>query len=178
MLDTVVLTLARPRFEIIEPERFSPSANVLLLPPVGSRGKFTCVQNPIKADLQIGCYLPRLTLVGRIHSNGFVVTLRIEFSVPKLILGNNFDELEPRDFADVLDVLYETLIGMGIKVSRDVLRKAPVSAIHYSKNIAFRNYHNLFDGDELSWIGLTAICRIQTIETEGRLSVITRTALR
>ena len=122
MLDTVVLTLARPRFEIIEPERFSPSANVLLLPPVGSRGKFTCVQNPIKADLQIGCYLPRLTLVGRIHSNGFVVTLRIEFSVPKLILGNNFDELEPRDFADVLDVLYETLIGMDIKVSRGLSR--------------------------------------------------------
>jgi len=116
------------------------SANVLLLPSVGSRGKFTCVQNPAKADLQIGRYLPRLTLVGRIHSNGFVVTLRIEFSVPKLILGNNFDELEPRDFADVLDVLYETLIGMDIKVSRDVLRKAPVSAIHYSKNIAFRNY--------------------------------------
>src|SRR6516165_10206486 len=122
MLDTVVLTLAQSQFEIIEPERFSPSANVLLLPSVGSRGKFTCVQNPTKADLQIGRYLPRLTLVGRIHSNGFVVTLRIEFSGPKLILGNNFDELEPRDFADVLDVLYGTLIGMDIKVSRGLSR--------------------------------------------------------
>jgi len=97
---------------------------------------------------------------------------------PDSALQNLTARVRERDFADVLDVLYETLIGMDIKVSRDVLRKAPVSAIHYSKNIAFRNYHNLFDGDELSWIGLTAICRIQTIETEGRLSVITRTALR
>jgi len=143
MLDTIVLTLARSYFEIIEPERFSPSANVLLLPPhcsVGSRGKFTCVQNPTRADLQVGRYLPRLTLVKHILSNGSVVMLRIEFSAPKLILGNNFDELEPRDFADALDVLYESLIDMGIKVSSDVLRKAPVSAIHYSKNIALRNY--------------------------------------
>ena len=48
MLDTVVLTLARPWFEIIEPERFSPSANVLLLPhySVRSRGWFACVLNP------------------------------------------------------------------------------------------------------------------------------------
>jgi hypothetical protein len=62
MLDTVVLTLDSQQFEVLQPERFSPSAKGLLLPPyypLGSRGHFTCVQNPTKADLQAGRYLPR-----------------------------------------------------------------------------------------------------------------------
>ena len=100
MLDTVVLTLDAQQFEILQPDRFSPSAKGLLLPPyyaLGSRGHFTCVQNPTKADLQAGRYLPRLTLAKRKSSAGFALTLRIEFSAPKLIFGNNFDELETRE---------------------------------------------------------------------------------
>jgi hypothetical protein len=83
MLDTVVLTLDSQQFEVLQPERFSPSAKGLLLPPyypLGSRGHFTCVQNPTKADLQAGRYLPRLTLAKRKSSAGFALTLRIEFS--------------------------------------------------------------------------------------------------
>jgi hypothetical protein len=143
MLDTVVLTLDSQQFEVLHPDRFSPSAKGLLLPPyypLGSRGHFTCVQNPTKADLQAGRYLPRLTLAKRKSSAGFALTLRIEFSAPKLIFGNNFDELETRDFAKVLIALHHTLGGMGICVSTDVIRKARISTIHYSKNIAFTDY--------------------------------------
>lgn len=143
MLDTVALTLDRRHFEVLQPERFSPSAKGLLLPPyypLGSRGNFICVQNPTKADLQAARYLPRLTLARRKISTGFALTLRIEFSAPKLILGNNFDELESDDFPKVLIALHRGLADMGIRVSRDVLQKARVSAIHYSKNIAFTDY--------------------------------------
>src|SRR6266702_1160744 len=143
MLDTVVLTLDRPHFEVLKPERFSPSATGLLAPPyysLGSRGNFACVQNPAKADLQGAGYLPRLTLTKRKRSMGFALTLRIEFSAPKLIFGNNFDELESRDFTKVLAALHRGLAAMGINVSIDMLRQAPVSAIHYSKNIAFTDY--------------------------------------
>jgi hypothetical protein len=83
MLDTVVLTLDSRHFEILQPERFSPSAKGLVASPyyrLGSRGNFACVQNPTKADLKAGRYLPRLTLSKRKISAGFALTLRIEFS--------------------------------------------------------------------------------------------------
>jgi hypothetical protein len=143
MLDTVVLTLDRRHFQILQPERFSPSAKGLLLPPyysLGSRGNFACVQNPTKADLQGGRYLPRLTLAKRKVPSGFALTFRIEFSAPKLVFGNNFDELESHDFGKVLVALDRGLAHMGVGVSTDVLRQARVSAIHYSKNIAFIDY--------------------------------------
>ena len=143
MLDTIVLTLDQRHFEVMVPERFSPSATGLLTPPyypLGSRGNFGCVQNPTKSDLRAGRYQPRLTLNKRKTSNAFAVTLRIEFSAPKLVLGNNFDELTSDDFGRVLDVLHRCLDEMGIRLSTDVLCSAPVSAIHYSKNIALTDY--------------------------------------
>jgi hypothetical protein len=143
MLDTVVLTLDRRQFEVLQPERFSPSAKGLLAAPyypLGARANFACVQNPTKADLQGGRYLPRLTLAKRKIPSGFALTLRIEFSAPKLVFGNNFDELESRDFGKVLVALHRGLAHMGIGTSTEVLRQARVSAIHYSKNIVFIDY--------------------------------------
>ena len=46
---------------------------------------------------------------------GFSLTLRIEFSAPKLVLGNNFDELRSRDFERVLDALHRALQDMGVQ---------------------------------------------------------------
>lgn len=143
MLDTIVLTLDRHQFEIPDPDRFSPSARGLLEPPyyrLGARGNFSCFQNPTKQDHRDGRYLPRLTLAKRARRGGFIVSLRIEFSAPKLLFGNNFDELAARDFERVLLALHRALAGLGVVVPRDILRAAPVSAIHYSKNIAFTDY--------------------------------------
>ena len=143
MLDTIALSLDQRQFEIVSPERFSPSAAGLLRPPfypLGSRGNFTCVQNATKADFNAGIYLPRLTLTKRKAEAGFALTLRIEFSAPKLIFGNNFDELRSQDFEQVLTVLNKALSRMGVRVAEDTLRAAPVSAIHYSKNVAFTDF--------------------------------------
>ena len=164
MLDTVVLTLDCPQFEVLQPDRFSPPANGLLSQPyypLGSRGNFACVQNPTKADLQAGRYLPRLTLSKRKISGGFALTLRIEFSAPKLVFGNNFDELETRDFATVLIALHHALGGMGICVSRNVLRMARISAIHYSKNITFTDYTTCF----------MVMSELDLIDLSGRLDL-------
>jgi hypothetical protein len=143
MLDTIVLTLDQRHFEVLVPERFSPSAKGLLTPPyypLGSRGNFVCVQNPTKSDLRAERYQPRLTLSKYKTSSGFALTLRVEFSAPKLVLGNNFDELTSDDFGRVLDVLHRRLDEMGIRLSMNALCSAPVSAIHYSKNIALTDY--------------------------------------
>jgi len=91
---SIKLTLDRAYFEVLLPERFNPSE---LKPPyysLRSRGNFTCVQNPVKSDLPAGRYFPRLTLIKQQIAAGFRLTLRIEFSAPKLLLANNLDELE------------------------------------------------------------------------------------
>lgn len=145
MLDTIALTLERHEFDILDPARFSPSAQGLLHPPyyrLGGRGVFQCVQNPTKRDFAEGRYGPRLTLAKRIRQGGFSLTLRIEFSAPKLLFGNNFDELRSRDFDAVVAVLHQSLAGMGVSVTTETLRAARVSAIHYSKNMAFTDYTN------------------------------------
>src|SRR5271156_5057181 len=97
MLDTIALTLDQHQFEVLEPDRFSPSARGLICAPyypLGARGHFACVLNPSKSDSNAGQYQPRLTLGKRRVQTGFALTLRIEFSAPKLIFGNNFDELQ------------------------------------------------------------------------------------
>lgn len=101
-----------------------------------SRGYFTLVQNPTKTELQNGIYKPRLTLTNRFNTSGLRgLTLAIEFSAPKLLYGNNFDELTDNDFDAVIDKLEKVLKTMGIRVFHKLLLVAPVSAIHYSKNI-------------------------------------------
>lgn len=143
MLDTIVLTLKQSEFEMKEMDAFSPSARGLYQPPyftLGKRGYVACVQNPTKGELEQGIYKPRLTLTKRKARGGYDISLRIEFSIPKLAHGNNFHELEDRDFGRVLDRLHVTLSGMGICVKRECLRQARVSAIHFSKNIRLADY--------------------------------------
>jgi hypothetical protein len=143
MLDTIALTLDRHQFEVLDPDRFSPSAKGLLLPPyypLRGRGNFACVRNPTKRDIQGNRYLPRLTLSRRKVEGGFSLTLRVEFSAPKLVFGNNFDELCSRDFEQVLSTLQLALGDMDVRVATDALLSARVSAVHYGKNIAFTNY--------------------------------------
>ena len=143
MLDTVALTLDRHEFDVLEPDRFSPSARGLLIPPyypLGARGVFICVQNPTKTDFEEGRYGPRLTLVKRKIREGFGLTLRIEFSAPKLLFGNNFDELRSRDLEAVLRALLKSLRDAGIRTTEDTLRAARVSTIHYSKNMLLTDF--------------------------------------
>ena len=101
-----------------------------------SRGYFTLVQNPTKTELLNGIYKPRLTLTKRFNcSKRFESTLSIELSLPKLLFGNNFDELKDKDFPLVVEKLEQVLKPMGIRVFHVLLVSAPVSSIHYSKNI-------------------------------------------
>jgi hypothetical protein len=143
MLDTIVLSLNQTEFEIADMQKFSPSAQGLYAPPfyaLGARGNFSCYQNPTKTELAAGNYKPRLTLTKRKAHAGYAITLRCEFSAPKLLLGNNFSELLDSDFTRLLDKLQSSLAGMGVRVKKDTLRQAQISAIHYSKNIPLVDY--------------------------------------
>jgi hypothetical protein len=135
--------LTQPQFEVLDMDTFSPSARGFYQPPyysLGKRGYISCVQNPTKTDVEQGIYKPRLTLTKRKARVGFHQSLRVEFSVPKLVYGNNFDEVTPHHMEQVISILHSRLASMGIRTTSDILRHASVSAIHYSKNIRLKDY--------------------------------------
>jgi hypothetical protein len=145
MIDTIVLTLDEKSFKIVEHDKFSPSTRVLYnlvkLNILGGRANLACVQNPTSTELRNGIYKPRLTVTKRLDKyHNYQITLKIEFSIPKLLHGNNFDELEEEDFDLVISKLKQSLRDMGVSVLEPVLAAAPISAIHYSKNIPLIDY--------------------------------------
>lgn len=130
MLDTIRLTLSKDMFWVMDKTYFQKQTQNAL------RGYFTLVQNPTKSELKNGIYKPRLTMTKRFNTTGMhEATLAIEFSAPKLLYGNNFDELSEKDFTPVVALLQSRLKEMGVGVFTSILENAPVSAIHYSKNI-------------------------------------------
>ena len=140
MIDTIVLTLQNNQFQIFDHSKFSPSTIGLFQAPYyrfGKRSHIKCVLNPTKEK---GVYKPRLTVTRRIGKEGFQTTMRIEFSIPKLLFGNNFDEVKESQFKHIIKRLYDTLNSMSVIVAPHMLQNAFVSAIHYSKNIVLSDY--------------------------------------
>jgi hypothetical protein len=132
MLDTIVLTVPEREYRLRAPERFTPHAAMLRNPALGQNATLKAVCNPTKADKATG-YKPRLTLFRRPYSTP---VLRVEFSAPKLLFGNNFEELHGRqDLPRVIIALHAALAVMGVDVAHEALETACVSAVHYSKNI-------------------------------------------
>lgn len=145
MIDTIVLTLKSGMFRILDHDKFSPSTRGLYNPAgyyrLGGRSNITCKQNPTPNELKGGIYKPRLTVTKRINREGnFEIPLKIEFSIPKLIYGNNFDELTDTDFPIIIQKLKGVLKEMGVGVFEKFLINAPVSSVHYSKNIVLTDY--------------------------------------
>jgi len=141
MIDTIVLTLNQNIFKITDHDKFEPSTRGLYNNSygLGSRGYLTCKQNPTSNELKNGIYKPRLTVTRRLNNRTYQIMMKIEFSVPKLIFNNNFDELEEKDFKSVLSTLQQKLKDMDVIVSIQLLANAQVSSIHYSKNIELLN---------------------------------------
>lgn len=130
MIDTIKLMLSKSMFIITDVRLFQKRTQN------GAAGYFTLVQNPTASELKEGIYKPRLTVTKRFNTTGvFEATLSIELSLPKLLYRNNFDELEDKEFAQIIDLLQQVLKTMGVTVTKDVLESAPVVAIHYSKNV-------------------------------------------
>jgi hypothetical protein len=152
MIDTVVLLLSQDSFQIIDPDKFVPSARWITNNRSSAVHGIQSKQNPNKKELLAGIYKPRLTLRTSLrqsrHSawlatpgaansrNPKEIELRIELSLPKLFYGNNFEELKGKDLQPLLCKLSSILDQMGVIVAPSDLAQASISAIHYSKNIA------------------------------------------
>ena len=147
MIDTVVLTLNEGQFKITNHDRFTPSTKgIFEYPyyPLKGNSYFKCTQNPTQKDYRTEAYRPRLTVIKRWETGGISINLKIEFSAPKLVCGNNFMELKDSDFQAIVEILKTRLQDMGVLTSSTILRNAKVSAIHYSKNIILDKHTSLF----------------------------------
>jgi hypothetical protein len=144
MIDTISLTLPQDRFKILDYEKFSPSARNFYEPPyykLTGKMPIKAVLNPTKEQNKKYGYLSRLTLFKVIRNGGFQIILKIEFSVPKLLYGNNFDEVIESDFGEICWQLKDKLFKMGIAIKNvKYLSLADVSTIHYSKNLILTDY--------------------------------------
>lgn len=133
MIDTIVLILTPDMFNVTKPELFNPPAYWFQNQTMGYA---LTKQNPTKGDLALGYYKPRLTLSRSVRPlQGYKTLLKIEISLPKLLFGNNLEELAPKDFTAVINKLTTMLSTMGIETTNEHLTKADVSSIHYAKNI-------------------------------------------
>jgi len=135
MIDTVRLLVPRTEMSFVDGviswELFSKTANY---------AKF--VRNPSKANKDTSLYFPRLTGYKRKgHKDNSDIL--IEFSAPKLLYLNNLDELEDKDFDELIMTLRERLRMMGMVILRTSLEKATVSAIHFSKNILLEDGYSV-----------------------------------
>lgn len=132
MLDTVILQIPLSRVNIRHPEYF------------GQKGKTivdgTCLEPKeqafIRYEADESIYRPRVTLLQNFGDQ----KLKIEFSVPKLLFGNNFEELEESDFWAVVDALDQRLQLWAISIDRYDLAEANVTGFHLGKNILFEDY--------------------------------------
>ncbi len=143
MIDTITLRLNELQFRVYNTSKFSPDCHNFFVPPytrMGGRGYIDAYQNPTKKELLNGNYKPQLTLRKRWMNGRPQILLYIQFSAPKLLFGNNFDELVESDIDIILNKLKSKLLGMGIFVEISDLEKALVSKIHYSKNIILPEY--------------------------------------
>lgn len=138
MIDTIILIIPNGHLYIREHDRFTPSTEGLSTSGLvtGARLFNKYIQNP---DNRIGRYKPRLTVTPRWGNGGIEIDLKIEFSVPKLLYGHNFNEVEEQDFKLVVKILRERLQEIGVYTFETVLREAKVSAIHFCKNILLKD---------------------------------------
>jgi len=148
MLDTVILQIPIDYSAIIDHSRFTPSTKGII---DISANFFKCTNNPKKADRESGLYKPKLTIIKRAKK----IYLKIEFSAPKLLSGNNLNEVEESDFEEIASKLRKTIEEMGVRLWTFEIEKAEVLGFHPSKNIPLtKGYTSSFAIKELSKINL------------------------
>lgn len=110
-------------------------------------------RNPNAAETASGLYYPRLT---GYRLNGVLSMVNIEFSVSKLVYGNNVDELNQTQFTLVLTLLGQRLGRMGFIPSMEALSEGVVREVHYSKNLLLENGYTVPDViDQLRRLGVS-----------------------
>lgn len=152
MIDTVIISIPKSTVKNVS----NPSSSSLGWDQQSKTSYYAkFVKNPSKRDLESGLYFPRLTGINRNVNGRLDAFIKVEFSIPKLLYLNNLDEVSDKDFNLIISTLKDRLLRMGIAVPEKYLRHAPVTAVHYSKNILLTGgYTSQFILSELSKIDI------------------------
>lgn len=135
----MVLVFEQSMFTIPEPTKFGFKSIGDLYQKAGHD---RIVKNPTISDYKKYGYLPCLTLNRRVIFGKSQIGLRVQFSIPKALFGNNFDEVTDNDLDRVVDWLETKINGWGgVLLLPHFIKKAEVSAVHYSKNLVFQDGH-------------------------------------
>lgn len=157
MIDTIILSIPERAFTILDYARFRTTPEEIA--KVSGFKKFP--NNPTREEWERG-YYPRLTLEIR----SFTKELKVEFSAPKLIFnGDNTNEVEEKDFENIISVLHQRLKEMGVLVyNKDSLIFCDVTDFHACKNVI------LLGGYRANYV----IRELEKIDLHGKLD-LTRT---
>ena len=149
MIDTVILSVPRESFSVLS-DKSRLGTDWELSGKTAMYEKW--VRNPKRAHKDTGNYYPRITGYRRGKTSE---SARIEFSIPKLIFGNNLDEVSDSDFQHIVHTLQERLLELGVVISEKTIRSASVLSFHPSKNIPLgQGYTSSLALRELSKINL------------------------
>lgn len=142
MLDTVILKISKEHFDITKTAHLSFSQPITSILDENIRPGYlmSAYYTPNQELKALGIYLPKFSLYKAARSDGYEIFGKVEFSAPKLLFGNNFDELTDDDLESVCRALSGRLRLMGIRVHPLSIRITAVTAIHYGKNIPFTDY--------------------------------------
>ena len=103
--------------------------------------------NPTSAMKKTGKYFPRITYTERPTRGGKTYQLAIEFSIPKLMFGNNFSEVADIDFDVIKKRLSDVMREMGILwLFTMQIENMTVGKIDFCKNVVFT------DGTPIAYI--------------------------
>ena len=131
MIDTICLLIPKSKIRSVDSQKY----NVPLWHLHSRTAQYDkYIKNPPKRPVGDEAYFPRLTGYKR-KNFAQETNIRIEFSAPKLLYLNNLDELEKKDFPQVVSTLQARLRDMGLVVSQETIKEAAVSTVHFSKNI-------------------------------------------
>lgn len=130
--DTIRIKLNLNDFKIIEDKFDSPVNKVL---SYYGRGIATAYQGMTAEDKRLSHYKPKLLLINGMQHGGRNVYLQIDVSIPKLLYGNNLQEVCDQDFKQSVLKLQKVLIEMGISARPKILANAPIIRFHSCKNI-------------------------------------------
>lgn len=107
------------------------------------RGRMrTGVLNQSAQDKRNGIYMPKLTLIEQPYEGSRRTILTVEFSAPKLLLGNNFEELNDEDLPALCVALSNRLKRVDINITPKTIQNARVVSVHFSKNMKLPGHYS------------------------------------
>lgn len=146
MIDTIKIVIPYNEEMITKPERFGGVDQIWQMECcfITGNARLDYPNLPTNEEKELG-YFPRLQLSRTAYPiKGIYMNLYVECSLPKLLYGNNVEELRNEDFPDVITALQTKLEIMGVSVSQETIENAYVQRVDYAKNFRIQGSPKMF----------------------------------